>query len=750
MSKAYVNSDKRMSQLPGWLWPNSNVLSPLYKRIWEAVQEDRPKPGAVHNEVLVDTNKIFPLLLTSQLPTEVLGYIWSLANQKYAGQLTEQELYVVLALVALAQASYPFNSLEVLYYIRIPPTPNLNLSLLDANTVKNETKVHVSPFDSPSLNSVTNKKHGNSTRPSSKSMNLPSNADGLTYNHNHSDSREVKFSSGHSSSYNANTVYVDGRQNFYSQPEVKHQSSSYSATSTDSNDDFSDFQSAPITNVPTIPNIWDSKQGSAIGSRLANHNLGVKKLNDKVKKTGTSKSSNNNQARNITVSNPLSNGREIQSNELLTDLFPKCNLKNQSKTFILKDTAIRNNDSVEVVKPAPKDLQLPSHAEKIVKINPLPKPTYSKNIDSVYVAPLKESKDDGLQQDLMSLQPTTEDKYSALRALVEEPPVVSVPKPVVEPMSVSPPVDDFGDFVSAEQPEPVPTVTVENSSALNSIDLLSDFDFNTESIIGTNSKSSPSLIQEISDAFNALAFEENTDRPIEEKFDVVFDTAEKVVQREDALSINSIELGPPPSGVLTRSGSVPSLDLKSFLPSSQDDEQQIENMHQMIYWEWKQYMESCVLLLQVAANIFTSITSEIVLREVLSSAQGYNFLCNLAEVAAVCRRVNFSHKEMDINIMGFDDLLMDIDKIWSEMEPFYTNIPIVTELPAWPLHHGDGLTCALCLTIITSGRITYNDNNYHATCANLWLHTVNSNLPALRYPIPYIQSIPIPQSANHT
>lgn len=50
---------------------------------------------------------------------------------------------------------------------------------------------------------------------------------------------------------------------------------------------------------------------------------------------------------------------------------------------------------------------------------------------------------------------------------------------------------------------------------------------------------------------------------------------------------------------------------------------------------------------------------------------------DLAEVAAVCRRVNFSHKEMDINIMGFDDLLMDIDRIWAEMEPFYTNIPVI-------------------------------------------------------------------------
>jgi len=38
-------------------------------------------------------------------------------------------------------------------------------------------------------------------------------------------------------------------------------------------------------------------------------------------------------------------------------------------------------------------------------------------------------------------------------------------------------------------------------------------------------------------------------------------------------------------------------------------------------------MESCVLLLQVSANIFTNITSELVLQEVLNSAQGYNFLC---------------------------------------------------------------------------------------------------------------------------
>lgn len=538
MHKTQASSEKRMSQLPSWLWPNSNVLSPLYKRIWEAVKEDRCKPGSMHGELLVDTNKIFPLLLTSQLPTEVLGYIWSLANQKYAGQLTEQELYIVLALVSLAQASYPFNSLEVLYYIRIPPTPNLNLTLLDATAAKNDTKVHVSSFESPSVNTTTvNRKHGNSTKSANKSVNVSANVDGSLYNHNYVDSREVKFSSDHHLSHtNSNTVFVDERPNVYSQPDVKHQSSSHSS---DSNDDFSDFQSAPISNIPTIPSIWDSKQGSAIGSRLANHNLGIKKVNDKVKKTGTGKSSNNNNNnQNTSTTSSFTSHKDIQSNERLSEIFPKCTIKNQSKTVILKDTAIRN-DPIEISKPITKEFSSSIEKPIVNKINPLPKPVQMKNVDQLHVAPIKDVKEAVMQTDLMNLQ-SAEDKYSALRALVEQPSIEPVAKPSIEPPEVSDSLsqttDDFGDFVSAGQPEPEPTISAPPITTLpvavpsitdmssNTIDLLSDFDFNTESIIGSNSKSSPSLIQEISDAFNALAFEESIDRQTEEKFEVVIET----------------------------------------------------------------------------------------------------------------------------------------------------------------------------------------------------------------------------------
>jgi len=86
--------------LPPWLMPSSQLLPQFYRQVWKLVEKDRG---------LVDTARIFPLLLTSGLPTDVLGFIWGLANHKVAGQLTEEELYIVLALVALAQVSgwYP-------------------------------------------------------------------------------------------------------------------------------------------------------------------------------------------------------------------------------------------------------------------------------------------------------------------------------------------------------------------------------------------------------------------------------------------------------------------------------------------------------------------------------------------------------------------------------------------------------------------------------------------------------------------
>lgn len=544
MYKVQNQGERRMSQLPGWLWQNSNILPPVYRKIWEAVREEKSRPGANLGEVLVDTNKIFPLLLTSQLSTEVLGYIWSLANQKYAGQLTEQELYIVLALVALAQASYPFNSLEVLHLVRVPPVPNLNIALLDTYNVipgkkepkPQDAKIHsvfATPSNSvsysnfipnsnsvPSLNSSSTSNSNSFSNSRSgirtNSVVTSSNADNL-FNSTHETRSEVKNSPSNCG-FGINFP-VDSRQG------LKNHSSN------DSGDDFSDFQSAPLPTIPTIP-MWDSKQGSAIGSRLANHNLGVKKPGEKLRKTSVKSQSHSAQGNQGSQANLGKNSginvgasREMQlmdggslmnsghssgyrnslgdgNLERLTELFPKCSLKNQSKTVILRDTIIRS-DPPKSIEVTPKEFQT---VEKIPG-----------NEVELLSKPLAES-----AQDLMNLQ-QTEDKYSALRVLVEEP-VAAFSKTnleVEDPL----PADDFGDFVSAEQSIAPDLETLDTET---NMDLFSEFDFKTDSFLSSEVKTETSLVQEISEAFDALGMEEFRDQqPLGSKFGAQLDAGKK-------------------------------------------------------------------------------------------------------------------------------------------------------------------------------------------------------------------------------
>ncbi|XP_050577388.1 synergin gamma-like [Bombus affinis] len=717
MNKTHM--DKRLNQLPTWLWTNSTTLPPIYKMVWEAVREDKLRTNGMQTELLVDTNKVFPLLLTSQLPTEVLGHIWNLANQKYAGQLTEQELYIVLALVAAAQASYTFNSLDILHLLPFPPTPYLNIECLmnlQPVTQLNSAAKFQNLQESSEIGFISSderyslevkgkmKLHQQGVISSDLNMQMTNNVPG-------------KISCFDNKSYVSSTtiwdstnVSKDMKQTSRPQLDSKHQ------PTTDLCDDFSEFQSAPIPNIPNIP-IWDTKQGSAIGSRLANHNLGIKKPMEKSKKNNMNAKSAHGTTQTRITSLPLttmSQSKDQSTLNCLSELFPKCAIKNQSKTVILKDTVIRNNDPPKDHSENVKDytsteiINLPNDKDVLNKLEWMDKVS-STTMEST-------------QQDLMNLQ-LVEDKYSALRALVQETTVSTEPEANASYSNQS--TDEFGEFVSAEQP-------ANNTPATNALDtdsfadIFTDFEFKSTNNNNANAADF-NLMPDISESFDNLKLEDNVE---ERSLEIG-----KALQKEDAISINSIEFMNGASNALTRSGSVPSLDLKSFLPSNTEDEQIVDTTHQSEYWEWKQYMESCVLLLQVAANIFTNISSELVLHEVLNSVQGYNFLCNLAEVAAVCRRVNFSYKEMDINIIGFDELLMDIDRIWAEMEPFYANIPIVTELPAWPLHQGEAICCSLCLTVITSGRVVYNENNYHVTCANLWLNCVNNNLPAMRHPV---------------
>ena len=52
---------------------------------------------------LLDTGRLYPILVASMLHRETLGYLWSLVNNEIVGQLTVQECYMLLALIGLVQ-----------------------------------------------------------------------------------------------------------------------------------------------------------------------------------------------------------------------------------------------------------------------------------------------------------------------------------------------------------------------------------------------------------------------------------------------------------------------------------------------------------------------------------------------------------------------------------------------------------------------------------------------------------------------
>ena len=128
----------------------------------------------------------------------------------------------------------------------------------------------------------------------------------------------------------------------------------------------------------------------------------------------------------------------------------------------------------------------------------------------------------------MNLQ-QSEDKYSALRVLVEEPDVTfnkinpELPGPL--------PADDFGDFVSAEQPLNI-TSAPEPLNIEDNLNLFSEFDFKTKSFPNSLHKSDISLVQEISDAFNALGMDEFRDQPpLEKKIETQFDLGKREIKK---------------------------------------------------------------------------------------------------------------------------------------------------------------------------------------------------------------------------
>lgn len=446
MDRATLGAPSATDGLPGWLIPNSSRLPPIYTHIWSLVCDP------VSRGVLVDTNKILALLLTSGLPKEVLGFIWNLATNGANGQLNQLQLYVTLALVALAQMGCTFNNLSVLNFIPTPPIPTFNMNVPKSES---EEKAHQSEASMKPLAPIISAGSSSALAPvSSEPPATASSPPGFPCNQHES---EDIFADDFTDFQSADTSFI---------------STSHSSTMSSVLPATAVIQ--PSATAKQVVNELNHSvvskmgrcQGRSIGSRLANHTLGAPKVTVSQKQRRASVdndnvyiqddfsmgfSSNISQFHDASIHPKYQNNSENEDfsdfqigdglNVNVDELFPKCHPKPKSHELVLKESAIRNVmeeevgkvkevellafDSPTSIKASAIELKNPS-----TKIEPLAGPPSSK-------PPTKE---------LMSVE---EDKYSALRLFELEDKKSSV-LGIAEDSAKRADTDDFGDFVSAD------------------------------------------------------------------------------------------------------------------------------------------------------------------------------------------------------------------------------------------------------------------------------------------------------------
>ncbi|KFQ65538.1 Synergin gamma, partial [Pelecanus crispus] len=106
--------DPIQQMMPPWIY-NDSLVPELYKKILETTLTPTG----------IDTAKLYPILMSSGLPRETLGQIWALANRTTPGKLTKEELYAVLAMIAVTQRGIPAVSPDVLNQFPAAPVPTL-------------------------------------------------------------------------------------------------------------------------------------------------------------------------------------------------------------------------------------------------------------------------------------------------------------------------------------------------------------------------------------------------------------------------------------------------------------------------------------------------------------------------------------------------------------------------------------------------------------------------------------------------
>ncbi|KAM4808191.1 LOW QUALITY PROTEIN: synergin gamma-like [Rhinophrynus dorsalis] len=117
-------------------------------------------------------------------------------------------------------------------------------------------------------------------------------------------------------------------------------------------------------------------------------------------------------------------------------------------------------------------------------------------------------------------------------------------------------------------------------------------------------------------------------------------------------------------------------------------------------------------VIKMANDILSSISQPSVCSEVLLSSRGTDYIQGLLEVYRVSKRIEGGMTTLNISTEELYLILRDIELSWNNLQAFLSVCPCVLQ--------------RLLLAESTDSMLMYESHLYHPSCANFWLHFVDS------------------------
>ncbi|XP_014662271.1 PREDICTED: synergin gamma-like [Priapulus caudatus] len=166
-------------------------------------------------------------------------------------------------------------------------------------------------------------------------------------------------------------------------------------------------------------------------------------------------------------------------------------------------------------------------------------------------------------------------------------------------------------------------------------------------------------------------------------------------------------------------------------------------------YEWNRCLSSCRSMLKDSNKIFNNISSSSICSELIRSEQGSAYLDSVVEIYRVACRVMLSLQSCSIGSSELAAVVKDINRLWTNLTAFIAGSAVMPEPSALDFspcvvrpEHGVSKACGVCLLSVDqrsrafdhptdTSKLSYGGRQYHATCANFWVNSVDSLLPAL-------------------